>query len=268
MNYFQLYLLSITDDTSRNQVPVRLQEGIPRRAQIARNQRNRGHGNVSNQPAEAAESESEGEDASRNIAGFNEEKMGAKKRAKLEAKAEKRMQREHELQLREEKKKKEELLADERKKTEQKEEEEIKKREEAERLAREEKERQEYEEYLKMKEAFSVEEEGFDENDESESENQLQQFVRYIKEKKVVVLEDLASTFKLKTQATIDRITDLQNDGVLTGVIDDRGKFIFISEQELLAVAKFIKQRGRVSILELAESSNNLINLKPIINVE
>ena len=47
----------------------------------------------------------------------------------------------------------------------------------------------------------------------------------------------------------------------LSGVTDDRGKFIYISPEELQAVAKFIKQRGRVTISELAESSNTLINL-------
>ena len=79
------------------------------------------------------------------------------------------------------------------------------------------------------------------------------------------MLEDLAVQFKLKTQAAIDRISELQKEGRLTGVIDDRGKFIYISENELENVAKFIKQRGRISISELAESSNNLINLAPTI---
>lgn len=81
---------------------------------------------------------------------------------------------------------------------------------------------------------------------------------------KVVLLEDLAGHFKIKTQAAIDRLTDLQASGELTGVIDDRGKFIYISQKELEDVAKFIKQRGRVSISELAESSNDLINLSPV----
>lgn len=81
---------------------------------------------------------------------------------------------------------------------------------------------------------------------------------------KVVLLEDLAAHFKIKTQAAIERITDLQASGDLTGVIDDRGKFIYISQKELEDVAKFIKQRGRVSIAELAESSNELINLNPV----
>lgn len=138
-----------------------------------------------------------------------------------------------------------------------------KKQEEAERLARELKEKQEHEEYLKMKAAFSVEEEGYEDNEDNESDNLLQDFINYIKENKVVLLEDLARAFKLKTQAAIDRIQELKLNGTLTGVLDDRGKFIYISEDELNAVAKFIRQRGRISITELAESSNNLINLAP-----
>ena len=64
-------------------------------------------------------------------------------------------------------------------------------------------------------------------------------------------------------QDAINRVNDLIGEGRLTGVMDDRGKFIFITREELEAVAKFIKQRGRVSISELAESSNLLINLNP-----
>jgi len=47
----------------------------------------------------------------------------------------------------------------------------------------------------------------------------------------------------------------------LTGVTDDRGKFIYISQEELESVAKFIRQQGRVSIADLASSSNKLITL-------
>lgn len=64
-------------------------------------------------------------------------------------------------------------------------------------------------------------------------------------------------------QDAIARVQSLQESGELSGVVDDRGKFIFISDQELQAVANFIKQRGRVSIGELVSSSNRLINLQP-----
>ena len=54
----------------------------------------------------------------------------------------------------------------------------------------------------------------------------------------------------------------LQSEGRLSGVIDDRGKFICITPDEYETVARFIRQRGRVSISELADSMNRLIRLK------
>ena len=65
----------------------------------------------------------------------------------------------------------------------------------------------------------------------------------------------------MKAQEAIERVTQLQEDGLLTGVIDDRGKFIYISREEMEAVAKFIKQQGRVSISDLAMNSNKLVTL-------
>lgn len=190
-------------------------------------------------------------------------KMGAKKRAKLAAKSEKRAQREIAEREREERKKREQLLQEERDKQSERERAEELRQEEAERKAREEKERKEYEEYLKLKEAFSVEEEGYDQEDKEDEENLLQEFLQYIKQNKVVVLEDLAAHFGLKASSIVERIQELQANGSLTGVIDDRGKFIYISQEELEAVAKFVRQRGRVSITELVENSNRLINLNP-----
>ena len=45
-----------------------------------------------------------------------------------------------------------------------------------------------------------------------------------------MVLEDLAAHFKMKAQDTIDRVTELLDQGHITGVMDDRGKFIYISQ--------------------------------------
>merc|ERR1719400_400147 len=172
-------------------------------------------------------------------------KIGKKKLEKLQAKADKKLQREAEQREREENRKRREKIEEEEKK----------------KRLREEKERKEQEEYEKLKAAFSVEGEGCDAEDDGDEENKLLRFVNYIKETKVVMLEDLAAQFHLKTQEAIDRVTQLQEDGILTGVIDDRGKFIYISQEELEAVAKFIKQQGRVSITDLAMNSNKLISL-------
>lgn len=213
---------------------------------------------VIDEPPEDGEIESDEEG---NLAKFSG-KVGKKKLLKMEDKAEKKKQREAELLDREARKKRLEKEEQERNLQDAKEQEKEKKQLEEEQRIREEKERKEQEEYDKLKEAFIVDEEGFDEDPEEDQENKLEKFIQYIKDTKVVVLEDLAAHFQMKTDDTIDRVSTLIKEEKLTGVIDDRGKFIFISQEELEAVGKFITQRGRVSISELAENSNRLISLE------
>ncbi|XP_025056474.1 DDRGK domain-containing protein 1 [Alligator sinensis] len=191
-------------------------------------------------------------------------KIGAKKQRKLEEKQARKAQREAEEAEREERKKLESKREEERRKEEEKLRLEEERQEEEKKKAKEEEEQKEYEEYLKLKESFIVEEEGVEEAmTEEESHSLLMEFLSYIKSTKVVQLEDLASHLGLRTQDAINRIQDLMADGTLTGVIDDRGKFIYITPEEMAAVAQYIRQRGRVSIAELAQASNSLINLQP-----
>ncbi|KAF1497511.1 DDRGK domain-containing protein 1, partial [Megadyptes antipodes antipodes] len=191
-------------------------------------------------------------------------KIGAKKQRKLEEKQARKAQREAEEAEREERKKLESKREEERRKEEETIRLEEERQEEEKRKAREEEEKREYEEYLKLKESFVVEEEGVEESmTEEESRSFLMEFLEYVKKTKVIQLEDLASHLGLRTQDAINRIQDLMADGTLTGVIDDRGKFIYITPEEMAAVAQYIKQRGRVSIAELAQASNSLINLQP-----
>ncbi|KAF1645419.1 DDRGK domain-containing protein 1, partial [Eudyptes chrysocome] len=191
-------------------------------------------------------------------------KIGAKKQRKLEEKQARKAQREAEEAEREERKKLESKREEERRKEEERIRLEEERQEEEKRKAKEEEEKREYEEYLKLKESFVVEEEGVEESmTEEESRSFLMEFLEYVKKTKVIQLEDLASHLGLRTQDAINRIQDLMADGTLTGVIDDRGKFIYITPEEMAAVAQYIKQRGRVSIAELAQASNSLINLQP-----
>ncbi|NXJ06803.1 DDRGK protein, partial [Odontophorus gujanensis] len=191
-------------------------------------------------------------------------KIGAKKQRKLEEKQARKAQREAEEAEREERRKLESKREEERRKEEERIRLEEERQEEEKRKAKEEEEKREYEEYLKLKESFVVEEEGVEESmTEEETRSFLKEFIEYIKKTKVIQLEDLASHMGLRTQDAINRIQDLMADGTLTGVIDDRGKFIYITPEEMAAVAQFIKQRGRVSIAELVQASNSLINLQP-----
>ncbi|XP_022139715.1 DDRGK domain-containing protein 1 [Momordica charantia] len=119
-------------------------------------------------------------------------------------------------------------------------------------------------EFDKWKGEFSVDAEGTTEAEvEGGNQDLLSAFVEYVKSHKCVQLEDLAAEFKLRTQECINRITSLESMGRLSGVMDDRGKYIYISKEEMQAVADYIKRQGRVSISHLASKSNQFIDLEP-----
>jgi len=249
---------------------------LVRRAQVARNARgarqrhNVRQQQVQRQPSESDDGEvqSDSDEGSPQEEGpksmFNENRVGAKKLAKLEAKAERKAAREAEQEDRERRKAAEKKEDERRKKEDEKWKLEEKQRKEQEEKEKEEQARKEEEEYRKLVESFTIDEEGCEDiREEGEETSLLQEFISFVQRNKVVLLEDLAAQFKLKTQEAIDRLQHLVAEGQLTGVIDDRGKFIYISQQELEAVAKYIKREGRVSLTELVENSNKLINLVP-----
>lgn len=48
--------------------------------------------------------------------------------------------------------------------------------------------------------------------------------VEYIRRRKTVALDELAAEFGMRTQEVIKRVQELEADGSITGVMDDRGK--------------------------------------------
>eukprot|EP00759_Apiculatamorpha_spiralis_P040037 PhF_6_TR38707/c1_g1_i1/m.57924 len=138
--------------------------------------------------------------------------------------------------------------------------EEEKKKEER-RLVQEEKKKKDDEEYKKWIGCIETEDKGEAavELTEEDLRNQLQIFVAEIKEKKVVMLEELATNFKMPIDRVVASIHSLEKRGDISGVFDDRGKYIYITKAEYEGMARFMKQRGRVSTSELVAESSRLI---------
>jgi len=120
------------------------------------------------------------------------------------------------------------------------------------------------EEASKWMSLISVDKEGTGEAEAGgEDPGLLGQFVDYITARKMAPLEEIATEFNLRTTDVIDRIHGLEAMGRLTGVMDERGKYIYITLDEMHAVAKHLTKKGRVTISELAAQSSSLIDLEP-----
>ena len=50
------------------------------------------------------------------------------------------------------------------------------------------------------------------------------------------MLDDLCAEFRLSTKDVIDRINKLLESKKLSGIIDDRGKFIYITDEEFRVI--------------------------------
>jgi len=182
------------------------------------------------------------------------------KEAKRQEKKEQREAFQHMLETKEKKEAERRAKEEER---EREREEEERKQEELIKQLEEEQRKKEEDEYNKWKDMFVVEEAGKEADNRGDEENLLQKFVEYIKLRKVVMLDDLCAEFKLSTKDVIDRIQRLIDSKKLSGIIDDRGKFIYITEDEFKAVMNFIKKRGRISRTDLVIECNRLIKMNP-----
>ncbi|EUB62198.1 DDRGK domain-containing protein [Echinococcus granulosus] len=191
-------------------------------------------------------------------------KVGAKKAQKLAEKERRKEEREMEERYREAMRKKEDEEIKKRKDTEAKEAAAEAAQAAAEEKLRLEREMREQAKYEQLKATFSIEGEGVGIQPlDEEAERRLNhQFVEAVKEAKLISLERLCVMFDMKTDACVEKIQWLISEGALSGVLDDRGKFLCIEPKEYEAIAKFIELRGRVTMRELVEHGNKVVKAR------
>lgn len=131
------------------------------------------------------------------------------------------------------------------------------------RKAAEERRMREEEEAAKWMTSFTVEAAGEEALSKEDDEALLTRLVEYICRRKTVAMDEVGAEFGLRTADAIQRVQALEAEGRITGVMDDRGKFIYVGKEEMSAVAEYIRNKGRVPIAELAAKSNMFIDLTP-----
>ena len=141
-------------------------------------------------------------------------------------------------------------------------EEEEKKLEEELKRVQEEQKKKEDEIYNQWKDMMKLGEEG-EEKMDFKNEEVINKFLDYIKIRKVVSLEDLSGTFKLSTNDIVLKLNQFENEGRILGIIDDRGKYIYITEKEIGLIEKMFMNRGRISKTDLIKECNRIIRFEP-----
>eukprot|EP01129_Flabellula_baltica_P015604 TRINITY_DN8004_c0_g1_i1.p2 TRINITY_DN8004_c0_g1~~TRINITY_DN8004_c0_g1_i1.p2 ORF type:complete len:254 (-),score=72.52 TRINITY_DN8004_c0_g1_i1:27-788(-) len=109
---------------------------------------------------------------------------------------------------------------------------------------------------------FSVEGSGSMKEDHEVLLENVDEMIQMIKEKKVVYLHELALKYSVTTKIIVDLLNRLMERGDITGEIDDKGKFIYVTEEELDQMVQFINQRGRVNISDITKESHRFIQFE------
>lgn len=57
-------------------------------------------------------------------------------------------------------------------------------------------------------------------------------------------------------------------ESMLTGILDEKGKFIYISPEDLEGIVGFVNKRGRISKFELAREVNRIVKLDKLSTIK
>jgi len=101
---------------------------------------------------------------------------------------------------------------------------------------------------------FEVKEEGSSKTDD---QNMDSAFIDLLSSQRVTRLDQVASTFQLDMNEVVSRIQLLLKDNRLCGILDDRGKFIFLTLEQMKWMADTIQLEGRLSIVKLRQLFQN-----------
>lgn len=184
--------------------------------------------------------------------------MSRKERLKASKRAEKEERRRMEEQRREElrqRKEAEEAAYFERKEKEREEEEKMILIQEKEKKRADLEEKKKYE---KWKRSFVLEGQG---NESSNVEEEWSDFITYIQQMKFVQINILQERFQLTRRDVLSRISKLEHNGTLIGLLNEKGDYLSFNDEELKNVADFVRRKGRVTNKELAMEMKRIIKV-------
>lgn len=212
----------------------------------------------------AEESDSSDEEDVQNANPALPKMMGKKKRLKMERKAALKEYRKYQLDQSKERQVEEKKRIKELRKSEKSAEKEQAEQDEAWEKYIEEKRQQEEEEYQSWKHTMTVQESGSGESEKDVLAAQSDRIIALIQHERSIILESLSARFQATTAAMVDLLTRLVSEGRLEGVFDEHGKFIYVTREDRLKLAKIVQRRGRVGIGELTREANALISIDPL----
>lgn len=87
----------------------------------------------------------------------------------------------------------------------------------------------------------------------------VEDLISEMQEKRSVKTQDMAASFGVTQDVVIDRIQELVKEKRVSGVVESDGRFIYLSDEEMKAMADAILMAGEISAEEVATICNQQI---------
>ncbi|GBE62409.1 DDRGK domain-containing protein [Babesia ovata] len=100
-----------------------------------------------------------------------------------------------------------------------------------------------YEAYRNIASSFVVETEG---HEQPRKQFNVEDFVNFVIWKKATNLVELSAKFDLKQNEVVHRLNQLEDQGRLFGLLDERGRYLYISATDVDTLEHYIVNSGRI----------------------
>ncbi|CDR98122.1 -DDRGK domain-containing protein 1 [Babesia bigemina] len=118
-----------------------------------------------------------------------------------------------------------------------------------------------YEAYRNIVSSFVVETEG---HEQQCKQFNVEDFINFVIWKKVTNLVELSAKFDLQQNEVVNRLDQLEAQGHLFGLLDERGRYIYISTTDMDTLQHYIVNSGRMhKIRNLVPFCNTALCMEP-----
>ncbi|CAM9733772.1 unnamed protein product [Discosporangium mesarthrocarpum] len=97
------------------------------------------------------------------------------------------------------------------------------------------------------------------------SDDLLRELTDYANSRKIVEVKDLVAKFSLGEQEALGALEKLERENNISGFLDmrggNRGRFVRATIEEMEELATFVKQKGRVSAMDIAREADHVLGL-------
>ena len=85
------------------------------------------------------------------------------------------------------------------------------------------------------------------------------EWIKELQKNRTVRVNDIAERFDILSSEVTVRIHELLDSARLTGVLESDGRFVYISQEELLSISSVIQGKEKISLQQTSDAIRSIV---------